>query len=74
MMTFQVTQEIMLDTAGQEVMMYGLSTHCGMQFSAISPHRQQVCQMAQLLNSPQVEAVHQLDLLEDMVQQLYMED
>lgn len=71
-MTFEVITTTVVDEAGMGWEMYGLKTHCGELFESICEHKSYVQQMAQVLNDSDLAPEHQRDLLEDMVQQLYI--
>ncbi len=71
-MTFTVVTTEEIDVTGSRVLMFGLAVPQGETFAAISPHKSQVEEMARILNSSGVAPEHQRDLLEDMVQQIYL--
>lgn len=52
--------------------MYGLQTHCGERFESICEQKDYVQKMKEILNSTDLAPQHQRELLEDMVQQLYL--
>lgn len=71
-MSFQVimTEEIV---EGGTVVMYGLAADWGERFESISAQKDVVCGMQKILNCPEIGESHKRDVLEDMIQQLYMD-
>ncbi|MBU3806446.1 MAG: hypothetical protein H9882_06085 [Candidatus Fournierella pullistercoris] len=72
-MIFQVTKDWMTSETGAPIPMYGLKTQCGEHFAAIHSQREPVQQIADTLNQSDLAEVHQMDVLQDLVQQLYMD-
>lgn len=70
-MTFSVMETEETDQSGNRVIMYGLQASCGELFKAISQEQKVVEHMADILNN-EVTPQHQRDVLEDMIQELYM--
>ncbi len=70
-MTFTVMETEETDQLGNQVIMYGLCEQGGELFKSISLEQKIVKQMADTLNY-EVAPQHQRDVLEDMIQQLYI--
>ena len=71
-MSFEIIVTEEIDEKGGKVLMYGLAADWGERFESICPRQEPIHQMQQILNNPDLSAQHQRDVLEDMVQQLYM--
>lgn len=71
-MTFEVITTTVTDETGRRWEMYGLQTYCGERFESICEEKDYVQKMKEILNSTDLAPQHQRELLEDMVQQLYL--
>ena len=71
-MSFEIIVTEEFDEKGEKVLMYGLAADWGERFESICEQQEMAHHMQQILNNSELSAQHQRDVLEDMVQQLYM--
>lgn len=72
-MSFKIIVTEELTEGGETIQMYGLVADWGERFESISAQKEIVRGMQNILNCPEMGRCHKRDILEDMVQQLYMD-